>query len=356
LRSTARIVVAAELGALIADWNGLALRSGSPFLTYEWLTCWWSAFGRGKPTWLLLHAEDGSLQGGAFLQRRGARSLAAAANVHSGDWDVLAGDEPARAQLWEAVAKLGADRIHLHAVPSWNDSAWLARGHLQRVGYRVVHQPGPESPWLALPSSWEHLMSAVSRGLRGQVGRRRRALEGLGSLQLRVITGGQSLDRDLDLFLKLEASGWKGRLGTAILCGTDTERLYRGFAHSAAAQGWLRLYLLELDGQTIAADYGCGFGGTGFLIKTTFSEEHGRRSPGLVLRAAVLRSSIEEGLHAYDFLGDADGYKRRWTSEVRPHTSIWGYRGAFLPGYAYRSKLRPLLKAARDRTRRLRSE
>jgi len=39
------------------------------------------------------------------------------------------------------------------------------------------------------------------------------------------------------------------------------------------------------------------------LIRAAFSERHSRWSPGLVLRAAVLHSCIEEGLHRYYFLG-----------------------------------------------------
>ncbi len=354
MNSSIRVVSQTEPGVVSADWNRLALRSGSPFLTYEWLTSWWRAFGRSRPTWLLLQDGSGALRGGAFLERGGIRSLAAAANVHSVDWDVLADDDSTRVRLWEAVANLGVDRIHLSGVPAEDDSARLAQWHLRRVGYRVAHQAGAASPWLQLPSTWEQLLGNVSRNLRSQVGRRRRRLEQIGSVQLRLTTGGDQLARDLDAFLRLEGSGWKRKAGTAILCDPRTERLYRSFAHAAAAQGWLRLYLLELDGQPIAANYGCAFGGTGFLIKTAFSEDHGDLSPGLLLRAAVLRSSIEEGLHAYDFLGDADEYKRRWASEIRPHVSIWAYRGAFLPGYAYRRRLRPLLKAARDHARVLR--
>jgi CelD/BcsL family acetyltransferase involved in cellulose biosynthesis len=172
---------------------------------------------------------------------------------------------------------------------------------------------------------------------------------------MRVFTDGPDLDRELDRVFALEASGWKGRAGTAILSSPRTERVYRSFAHGAARQGWLRLYLLELDGLLVAADYGCAFNHTGYLMKTAYSERHARCSPGLILRAAVLRASIEEDLRAYDFLGNADPYKTRWTAGTRSRTTIWAYRGPEVGAYLYRTRLRPLLKASRDRARQLRN-
>ena len=203
--------------------------------------------------------------------------------------------------MWQALGQLGAGRVHLHAVPDLRGDAAAAREALREAGYHVATARS-ESPWLSLPGDWEQLLAGVSRNLRSQMGRRRRALERLGALELRITAGGPKLDRDLERFLSLEAAGWKGSQGTAILCREDTRRFYREFAQAAAARGWLRLYSLELDGRLIAGNYGLTFGDEAFLLKTAFSEPDGRLSPGLVLRAAVLESSIAAGLRGYHFL------------------------------------------------------
>ncbi len=340
-----------ELGPLAADWDELARGAGTPFMTYAWLSAWWSAFGQGAPIWIVLQDADGSLRAGAFLHRRRG-GLAAAANIHSGDWNGLARDEEARAELWAAVAGMGASRIHLRAMPARAQGTRSACEALEQAGYWLVCVPGPRCPWLALPNSWEELLGSLSSGMRAQVRRRQRQLERQGSLSFRVVTGGPTLDNDLDRFLRLEASGWKGRSGTAILSERSTERLYREFAHAAAREGWLRLNLLELDGTLIAGNYDCTFAQAGYLLKTTFSEPHGRLSPGLVLLSEVLQAGIEEGIRGYDFLGDADSYKTHWTSEVRPRVQVFAYRGLARPGYLYRKTLRPMLKTARARLNR----
>jgi CelD/BcsL family acetyltransferase involved in cellulose biosynthesis len=341
------------LGEHAADWNRLAIERGSPFLTHEWLSCWLRAFGRGDPEWLVLTDTDGALRAGALFERTSSRTMVAAANVHSGDWDVLGSDPNALTAAWEAVAAMGAYRIAVRGLPQHGIPADTALAALTSAGYRTVTTLGPFSPALELPSNWDELFASVSSNLRKTVARRRRALEREGTLALRLNTGGPGLDADLDAFLKVEASGWKARAGTAIVSTEQTQRLYREFAHAAAEQGWLRLYLLELDGVPLAADYGCAIGGRGLLLKTGFDEAYGRFSPGVVLRADVLRASIEEGLRCYDMLGGPDRYKLSWTSTVNPRLNIWAYRGlSAAPAYAYRKRLRPVLKAVKTKLRK----
>jgi CelD/BcsL family acetyltransferase involved in cellulose biosynthesis len=337
--------ISPELGEHGQHWNRLAAGSASPFLSSEWLCAWWSAYGRGSPTWLLVTDDDDALCAGALLQRRRGR-LAAAANVHSGDWDAVSRDGEAQAELWDAVAGLRASRVALDAMPEHAGGADVATSALEQAGYRVFRLARPSSPYLALPPSWDELIGSVSKGLRSQLGRRRRNLERRGELTFKTEVGDRAVGAQLERFLRLEAAGWKGRAGTAIVSDARTQRLYRDFAAGAAAQGWFRLHKLELDGELIAADYGCAFAGAGFLIKTTFDEAYADSSPGLVLRGEVLKACIDENLRSYDFLGGPDPYKLRWTGDVRPRIAVWGYRGATRGGYLYRARLRPLMRDA----------
>lgn len=324
------------------DWDRLASRAGSPFLTHDWLLAWWRAFGEGEAACVLIRDPSGELRASGFCRRtRGV--LASPTNDESGDWDVVALDEAARRRAWAELAAVGALRLRLERVPP--GAVAPVTSVLRAAGYHVSASPGPFSPWRPLPSSWEGLTGSLSRNARSQFGRRRRALEREGQLTLRVDTSGS----DLDAVLALEASGWKSRESTAITSDGRSERLYREFAAAAAARGWLRLYLLELDGVPIAADYGCAFGNAGFLLKTGFDERYGRLSPGLVLRGEVLRASIEEGLARYDFLGGPDTYKLRWGAGVLPRATVWGYRGVAAPGHLWRSRLRSRVKRLRDR-------
>src|SRR4051794_19599167 len=101
-RVTARI--ASELGDLGGEWNRLAQASSTPFLTTEWLDSWWSAFGSGKPAWMLLCADDGSLRAGALLQNGRGGALAAAAKVPTRGLGARGRGEGARGGPWGSPA------------------------------------------------------------------------------------------------------------------------------------------------------------------------------------------------------------------------------------------------------------
>lgn len=333
-----------DLLAVADQWNRLAEASGSPFYTAEWLNAWWNAFGSGAFTCLTLRNDDGLLQAVACCERRGNR-LTATANANTEDWDVLAADDQARRTLWRALAELGAGRLHLRGLrhPAGLD---IAHDVLGRAGYSIAESIHNRSPYLQLPGTFDQLLGSVSPKLRKQLRYYRRALEREGHLRFRTTVGGEWLERDLTAFFRLEGSSWKARAGTAILSDRRTERLYRDFVHAAACAGWLRLGLLELNGEPIAGDLGCAFAGGSFLIKTGFDERYGRLSPGLVLRGEALRTSIEEGSRFYDFMGGPEAYKLRWTAELRPRVTIRAYRGVWRPLVVYHTRIRPVLKAA----------
>ena len=94
--------------ALRDEWRELAPEAPSPFLTHEWLTAWWAAFGDGELVCTAIRDGEGRLRAAACLARTRFGGLAAPANDHSGDWDVVADGEQSRAAAWRAIADLGA--------------------------------------------------------------------------------------------------------------------------------------------------------------------------------------------------------------------------------------------------------
>jgi len=353
-----RFAVARGLDAFDAlgdEWDALAARAGTPFLLRAWLTAWCEAFGAHDVMVATVREPDDRLAAAAVLcERRGA--LGTPSNEHSGDWDAVAVDDAARRMLWEGIAALGHRQLRLAWLRGDSRATSIAGEALASAGYHTLLTPQTASPYLEFPATWQELLARRSANLRQQWRRRRGALERQGLLALRVTTGGDDLERDLDTFIALESSGWKGRQASAVSSDPRTLRLYRSFARGAAARGLLRLYLLELDGRALAGDLGCAVGGVGFLIKTGFDDAQAHLAPGLVLRGEVLRACIDERLVGYDFLGGPDAYKVRWTDDVRPRVAMQGYRGvAGVAFSAYHSHIRPVLSQAVRGIRRARA-
>ena len=334
-------------------WDELAAQRPSPFLTHAWISHWVNA---RAPTSVLCATLRGPssrlLAGGVFCRTR--KGIAAAADVHSGDWDIVAVNDHARRRLWEGLASESLGWISLRQVRADAPETMVAREALAEAGYGVVRSVRQvPSPYVPLPSSFDELLSSRSHNARQQVRRNRRRLESAGG-RYRTCTGGAQLEQDLDSFLRVEASGWKGRDGTAILSQPDTDQLYRGFAREAAERNWLRLHLVEIDGNTIAGALAVAIGGEGFFLKIGFDESYAYLAPGVALTAEMLRAAIDEHLRGMNLLGPMDRYKARWTDELRPREQLHfchGRTGRAIEVLWDRAA-RPSLLALRDHARK----
>jgi len=336
-----------ELPSLREAWDRIALSGDTPFLTTAWLEPWSQAFADGSEAIVALRTPDGELVAAGLFRRRGG-SLVAATGVETSDWDVVAQDDASRRAFWRALAERAPTRVELAMLPAETGSAAAMREELESNGYSLAERADALSPEIRLPDSFEELLASRRSSFRREVRRRQRTLEREGAVAYRMSTSGVELERDLETFLGLEHSGWKGQAGTSILGNPHLERLYREFARRAAEQGWLGVSVLELDGEPLAAAYGCVFGDSAYLIKTGFDESKKRLAPGIMLRAKSIRAAIEQGLVRYSFLGDPAEHKVQWTDDARPHLRVEAFRRGVrtAPQRLWWLGLRPVLKRA----------
>jgi hypothetical protein len=91
----------------------------------------------------------------------------------------------------------------------------------------------------------------------------------------------------VERYLALEASGYKARIGAALLASPAEAEWFRELCRRFAASG--RLHILELvaGGQTVAARIWLRGGDGLFGFKTTYDERYARFAPGLQLYVAA---------------------------------------------------------------------
>ena len=177
--------------------------------------------------------------------------------------------------------------------------------------------------------------------------RRRRKLQRECDVRLDLVASPHDVDRDMDAALVVEASGWKGRQGTAITSSPATNRFYREMARDFHESGELRLSRLHIDGRLAAVDLALVRGDRYFLLKTGYEDSFRRAGPGLILRLAVVERCFEMGLH-HEFLGDEANYKQLFATGARDHLHLRLYRRRPVAAttWAYRRAARPALKRA----------
>jgi CelD/BcsL family acetyltransferase involved in cellulose biosynthesis len=123
----------------------------------------------------------------------------------------------------------------------------------------------------------------------------RRLADRLAELLDAPLTVADEADSDaaLDAFLALEASGWKGRNGTAF-ASIGHAALFREVCRRFRERGRLQLLVLRADGRALAAKCNFRAGDGLFCFKIGFDESLARYSPGIQLELANVRRFHED--------------------------------------------------------------
>lgn len=119
--------------------------------------------------------------------------------------------------------------------------------------------------------------------------RAHRRLGELGSVTYRHVTHPGEVRAAAEDFLRIEASGWKGEAGTALLSRLETAAFARtAFAGRCGGAPILSADLLALDGRAIAASLNLQIGRVSFTLKCAYDEAYRRHSAGLVLEYLIV--------------------------------------------------------------------
>ena len=109
------------------------------------------------------------------------------------------------------------------------------------------------------------------------------------------------LDYAIDELLRVEASGWKGRAGTAMAGIRGHAEFFRAMCRGFAETHQLEVWLYGSRGRVVAAQCNIRSGGTVFHFKIAYDESLRRFSPGTILDLAMI-----ETFHADDRLSMID--------------------------------------------------
>lgn len=109
--------------------------------------------------------------------------------------------------------------------------------------------------------------------------RQRRRLNERGSVSFRMCIGAQASEA-MPEFLRLEASGWKGKRKTALAMAAND--FAEGVVRRMGERGKLRIASLDLDGKAIAMGIILDAAGRSYFWKTAYDETLAGLSPGVL--------------------------------------------------------------------------
>ena len=218
-------------------------------------------------------------------------------------------EEEALKSVLEDVSATGACALELAAVP--------LEGPVARTALRLAQDNGGTRTMVMArwkraaldatrdPEEWWR--KDVSSSSRRKWTRLRRRMEREGKVRVHAMNPGEDPDPWLDVFLKLEASGWKGRAGTAIACNAPLQRFVTDTVRTHAADERLRFWQLDMDDRPVASLFGFLAGSTLWLGKIAYDETQARHSPGALLMIEATRHILrDEAITFADSSADPD--------------------------------------------------
>lgn len=153
-------------------------------------------------------------------------------------------------------------------------------------------------------SAETYLLDTHSRGRRNKFRRWRKQLKAKGTLTFEALGVGDELGAWMDEFEALEASGWKGREGTAVACSPVESAFFSEALAECHSQQRLLFWKLALDGKPVAMLFGIRHQRHISLGKITYDEDHSRQTPGALMLLDVMDWAYEQS--EFDFI-DACG-------------------------------------------------
>jgi len=334
------------------EWDALLPDNSTPFDLHCWYLSWWRAFGDDAGLSVCTVRRAGELVAVLPLMSRESRLLGLA-NSHASVFRPLARDRDALRELSAAVLRERPAVLSLPRLPAQDPSVEALQAEAGPAGALVSVAAAYASPIVATDGDFDAWRKASKPRWGAPLERFRRKMGRDYEAELALVEAPRDLEAELEDGFRVEASGWKGSAGTAILSSPETVALYRAVGREFAARDALRLSRIVLDGKTAAFDFDILHRNRLYLLKTGFDEEFRRLAPGLVMRLAIIERCFENGLDAHELLGAESEWKNKFATGKREHVNLNAYprRPLGLARYAYRTALRPRLKRAYRRVR-----
>lgn len=290
--------------------------------------------------WALTDTAQGAALTLPLMQCQPHGPVLALANYYSalygpvGDAQVLQSLDAAHWRAAVQALRNRSDSGVLRLQPLDGESAWLAalENGLRGAGwwtdrffcfgnwYQPVGAGGFAAYWAQRPSALQH---SVARG--------RRRLGRVGNWRIDVHTGaGHMTDAPLEqaiaAYASVYARSWKAPEPCA--------GFMPGLMRLAARAGWLRLGVLWLDGEPMAAQLWLVHGGKASIYKLAYVQGQEKLSAGSVLTAALMEHAMEvDRVREVDYLSGDDAYKADWMAQRRERVGLVAFDSRRLSGW-----------------------
>jgi CelD/BcsL family acetyltransferase involved in cellulose biosynthesis len=327
-----------ELEQFRERWNSLlrANPASSIFQTPEWLSAWWQAYSQNRDFFGLVFADStGAIVGIAPMYADQTSFLGFSLTTlrmlgaGSGDSDGLdfitapgyASDCAKAFIAWLAENK-DWQVCALETLPQHSQVTECLFQETQESGMSFDSTLTPNFI-IDLPPTWPQYLSSLESSFRPLLTRYPKRLQSRFTVKFSRCKDVGDLKAQLQTLFDLHQMRWTGRGEAGAFAGNERRDFYYRMATACLQRGWLEFWRLELNGETVGAQFCFRYNNTVSLLQEGFHPRYAAEKIGYALKAHLLEEMIRTGARRYDFLGGADPYKSKFGAHQENYLNLF---------------------------------
>jgi CelD/BcsL family acetyltransferase involved in cellulose biosynthesis len=318
---------------LLQDWSSLeagawqevlqASPTATIFQTFEYLSAWWSVWGRGKLLLVAVYDHDDRLaaiaplfvdEGMIFFVGSGGSDYLDFIGAVTAPGVMTAVLDLARASTPDFVG------LRFYHVPDDSPTGDCLCRSASELNLECFDEGTLEAPGLRFeswpterPPPWD----------KKSLVRHERGLRKAGRLEVEHFTRYAQIEPLLHEFFEQHIARWAATPFPSLFLDEHQRRFYKQLSQALDAPGWLTFTRVSLDEQAIAFHFGFSFQRCFMWYKPSFDIRLAHHSPGeVLLRALILRARAEH-LDLFDFGLGNEAFKQRFQTETK-QARTWG--------------------------------
>jgi len=302
---------------LCKEWKKLEASACNPLLTSEWFISGVQTFCPPDDIQMITTKCKGKLKALAPLSVKG-KFMPVLELVGSSTLEEPGGflyeDHASLTQLIRTMLDLNKP-LHLRGFRYFSPETQILENEL-KTRRRISLVKEEKIPWVAITGTWKNFETNMSSSRRSSLRRLQRLAEKKGEVRFIAVTPTpENLDDYLEEIFRIEASNWKGRIGTAIKTHPNLRKFFTLYSQKASKQNKLHLFFLRINEKTVAVQLTVVHANRLWIYKIGHDENWSYCSPGILLMHKVIRFCFEQGLTACEFLGSDEPWLHIWADE-----------------------------------------
>jgi CelD/BcsL family acetyltransferase involved in cellulose biosynthesis len=196
------------------------------------------------------------------------------------------------------------------------------------IGRRALLLEHGHGAYLTTPQDFDTYRNSLSRNFRNNLNKATNKFKSLQGVTTRIEVAPRLEDADYQTFLDMEASGWKGKEGSAIAASPALREFYATLATRCAEAGWLEWQFLHADGMAMAANLALRMRDAVVIWKLGYNDAYSRYSPGSILLLELVRQESQLKRCKYLDLTTDHAWYDNWNMERRMYYTVRFYRAS----------------------------